>query len=223
VALSRRARVLTVSVVVVATSGMVYELVLATLASYILGNAVTQFSVTLGVYLSAMGAGTLVSAWVKGALAQGFVLVETAIALVGGSSAALLFLASAHSALFRPILYAEVFSIGALVGIELPLLLRLLKEELGADESVVQGMTYDYVGSLAASLVFPLVLMPLLGLVRTAALAGVVNAAIAWVGARLLLGETKERRFLRGVPIVAFATLSLIVAYADVVARVTAD
>jgi spermidine synthase len=218
-----RARILALSVVVVATSGMVYELGLATLASYILGNAVMQFSLTLGVYLSAMGAGTLASGFMTGGLTRRFILVESLVAVVGGSSAALLFFASTRSGLFRPLFYGEVFSVGALVGVELPLLLRLLKEELGFDESVVRAMTFDYAGSLVASLLFPLVLMPALGLVRTAALAGVVNAAVAWFGARLLSGTTRRAWWVSGVPVAAGALLSVLFVYGDAVVRLTAD
>jgi spermidine synthase len=210
-----RARVLAVSVVVVATAGMMYELALATLASYILGNTVTQFSLTLGIYLSAMGVGAMVSGRMNRALVARFVMVETAVALLGGSSATVLFLASAHPALFRPTLYAEVFSIGALVGLELPLLLRLLREDLGFDESVAKAMTYDYVGSLVASLLFPLVLMPLLGLVRSAALAGIMNAVVAWVGGHLLVRTEQGQRLTRALPVLAAALLAALFFYGE--------
>ncbi len=46
------------TVLVVATCGLVYELVAGTLASYVLGDSVTQFSTVIGVYLSALGLGS---------------------------------------------------------------------------------------------------------------------------------------------------------------------
>ena len=233
----RRARVLIASVVVVATSGMIYELVASALASYVLGNAVLQFSLVLGLYLSAMGVGAMISQRLSEAppgrgqhegpqeLVRRFIQVETCVALVGGTSAALLFLAFAHvpPSLFRPFLYGEVLVMGVLVGIELPLLLRLLRETLGFEESVVQAMTFDYLGSLVASVLFPLVLMPFLGLVRTAALAGMVNAGVAWVGAKLIAEADGQRRVLVTLPVVVAIGLSLVFGYGEAIVRVTAD
>ena len=53
--------VLLVSVVVIATSGLVYELIAGTLASYVLGDSVAQFSFVIGLYLFAMGIGSYLS------------------------------------------------------------------------------------------------------------------------------------------------------------------
>ena len=51
--------------------------------------------------------------------------VELAIGLIGGVSAALLFLAFAWlAAPFRALLYVLVFLIGALIGMEIPLVMR---------------------------------------------------------------------------------------------------
>jgi len=204
---------------------MIYELVAGTLAAYFLGNAVTQFSIVLGVYLSAMGVGASASARLGGRLTARFVEVETAVALLGGSSAALLFFAFARATsvgYFRVVLYGDVFVIGTLVGIELPLLMRLLKEDLGFDESVVRGLTFDYVGSLFASVLFPLVLVPWLGLVRTAALSGIVNALVAWAGARLLLpGKGRWARQVGSLAVAA--TLATVIVYGRTIAQLTAD
>jgi spermidine synthase len=123
---------------------------------------------------------------------------------------------------FRVVLYGDVFVIGTLVGIELPLLMRLLKEDLGFDESVVRGLTFDYVGSLFASVLFPLVLVPWLGLVRTAALSGIVNALVAWAGARLLLpGKGRWARQVGSLAVAA--TLATVIVYGRTIAQLTAD
>ena len=52
------------NVLIIATCGLVYELLAGTLASYVLGDSVTQFSLIIGVYLSALGAGAWVSSFV---------------------------------------------------------------------------------------------------------------------------------------------------------------
>ncbi len=111
-----------VTVLVIATCGLVYELVAGTLASYVLGDSVTQFSTVIGVYLSALGVGSYLSKYVQRALARRFVEIELGVALVGGASAPLLFLSFAYlPGFFRPVLYGIVLLVGTLVGLEIPL------------------------------------------------------------------------------------------------------
>ena len=74
-----------------ATCGLIYELIAGTLASYLLGDSVTQFSLVIGVYLSALGVGAWFSQYLHKGLARTFIEVELALALVGGLSAPLLF------------------------------------------------------------------------------------------------------------------------------------
>jgi spermidine synthase len=168
------------TVLVIATCGLVYELVAGTLASYLLGDSVTQFSTVIGVYLSALGLGAWLSRFVGRGLARRFVEVELGVALVGGASAPLLFLAfGALTDVFRPLLYLVVLGVGALVGLEIPLVLRILKETVDFKELVSKVLTFDYLGALLASLLFPILLVPHLGLVRTSLLFGMLNAAVA--------------------------------------------
>ena len=99
---------------------------------------------------------------------------------MGGCSAALLFMLFSEVDSFRVLLYAIVTVIGVLVGLEIPLLLRILKDRLEFKELVSQVFTFDYVGALLASLLFPLVLVPHLGLVRSSFLFGGLNVVWPW-------------------------------------------
>jgi spermidine synthase len=188
--------VLLVNVLVVAVCALVYELLCGTLASYLLGDAVLQFSLVLGTYLFAMGVGAWASKSLEPRAASRYVQTELALALVGGLSVPLLLAGVAAHVPLRPALHAVVFVVGALVGVELPLLVKILREPhaeaSGADpgkgagpkaqtfgELVARAFAYDYVGALAASLLFPLLLVPRLGLVRTSVVAGSVNAVVA--------------------------------------------
>jgi spermidine synthase len=174
------------NVLIIATCGLVYELLAGTLASYVLGDSVTQFSLIIGVYLSALGAGAWVSSFVKKNVARTFVEVELGVALLGGTSAPLLFLCFAKLAWFLPVLYGVVFGIGVLVGLELPLLMRILKGHLDFDDLVSKVLTFDYIGALVASLLFPMFLVPTLGLVRTSLVFGILNALVGFWGTSLL-------------------------------------
>lgn len=167
------------SAFVVATCGLVYELLAGTLASYLLGDSVTQFSTVIGTYLFAMGVGAWMSRGVTTGELAVFVRVEILIAAIGGSAAALLFLAFDRVADFRLPLYGLVLVIGTLVGLEIPLLMRILKDRLAFADLVSRVLAFDYVGALAASLLFPLVLVPQLGLIRTGFVFGLANVAVA--------------------------------------------
>ncbi len=167
------------TVCLIAACGLVYELVAGALASYLLGDSVTQFSTVIGVYLASMGIGSWLSRYIGRGLAARFVAIELLVAVVGGWSSTLLFLAFAYTESFRVALYAIVAIIGALVGLEVPLLMRLLRERFAFKDVVANVLTFDYLGALIASILFPLVLVPKLGLVRAALGFGIVNAAVA--------------------------------------------
>lgn len=183
----KRAPLLFLNVFVIATCGLIYELLAGTLSSYVLGDSVTQFSIIIGIYLFAMGVGSWLSRFVEKNLAERFVEVELSVAVVGGFSAPLLFLSFAHLSYFGVVLYGVVFIIGVLVGLEIPLLMRILKDELDFKDLVSRVLAFDYVGALVASLLFPIFFVPRLGLARTSLLFGILNAAIGIWGTWLLL------------------------------------
>ena len=173
-----KAPLLFVTVLIIAACGLIYELVAGTLSSYLLGDSVLQFSTVIGVYLSAMGLGSYLSKHINKGLARRFVDLELAVALVGGFSAPLLFHTFAHTHAFRPVLYILVTAVGTFVGLEIPLLMRILRNQLTFKDLVAGVLTLDYIGALAGSLLFPLLLMPKLGLIRTSLLFGLLNAAV---------------------------------------------
>src|SRR6476620_561545 len=162
-----RTPVLFLNVLVVATCGLVYELLAGTLASYLLGDSVTQFSLVIGIYLSALGVGAWLSGYVGDNIARVFVEVELGVALIGGASGPLLFVAYGQIGYFQLFLYGTVFLIGVLVGLELPLLMRIVKDQLDFKELVSRVLAFDYLGALVASVLFPIFLVPRLGLTRT--------------------------------------------------------
>jgi spermidine synthase len=183
----KRAPLLFLNVFVIATCGLIYELLAGTLSSYVLGDSVTQFSIIIGIYLFAMGVGSWLSRFIDKRIAEKFIDVELAVAVIGGFSAPLLFLSFAHLSYFSIVLYGVVFLIGTLVGLEIPLLMRILKDELDFKDLISRVLAFDYIGALAASLLFPLFLVPKLGLNRTSLLFGMLNASVGIWGTWLLL------------------------------------
>jgi spermidine synthase len=188
-----RVPLLFLNVIIIATCGLIYELLAATVSSYVLGDSVTQFSLVIGIYLSAMGVGSWLSGYIDKDLARRFVEVELSVAVIGGFSAPLLFFTFANVSYFGIILYSMVFVIGALVGLEIPLLMRILKDELDFKQLVARVLALDYVGALVASLLFPIFLVPRLGLIRTSLFFGILNAAVGIWGTWLLENLIKKR------------------------------
>jgi spermidine synthase len=186
--MSPRARtpILLANVLIIATCGLIYELQAATLSSFVLGDYVTQYSLVIGLYLSALGVGAWLSRFLERGLARAFLEVELGVALLGGMSVPILYLCSTRPGVFTPMLYGSVVVVGALVGLELPLLMRIARDQLDFKELVARVLTFDYIGALAASVLFPLLFVPQLGLVRTSLVTGMINALVALGGTWLL-------------------------------------
>ncbi len=196
------------SVFVIASCGLAYELVAGALSSYLLGDSVLQFSTVIGCYLFAMGAGSWLSKYITRDLIGRFIQIELMVGLLGGFSAIGLFLVFTWmSAPFKLVLYLAVFGVGVLVGLEIPLVMRILKRELAFKDLVSQVLTFDYLGALAVSILFPLILAPQLGMVRTGLLFGLLNVGVALWALHLFRAQLPARPWLAVQSWVSFAAL----------------
>ncbi len=193
-------RTLIISVFIVASCGLAYELITAALASYLLGDSIFQYSLIIGLYLFAMGIGAHLTRYIadKDVLHR-FIEIELLVGLIGGISALFLFTAFGIAAApFRTLLYALVAVIGTVVGMEIPLVMRVLNEQqLEFKDTVARVLTFDYMGALAVSLLFPLFLAPKLGMARSALLFGLLNAAVALLTARVFRLHLPRYRSLK--------------------------
>ncbi|CAA6820755.1 MAG: Spermidine synthase (EC [uncultured Sulfurovum sp.] len=176
----------------IAISGLVYQLIEGTLSSYLMGDSIYHFSLVIGLFMSSMGIGAWFSRYIKINLEHAFVQLQLAIALLGGFSAFILFLAFAYINNYDPFLYLLTISLGSMLGVEIPLIINILKENFSLQTNISNVFTVDYIGALFASLLFPLVLVPQLGLMQTSFLFGLLNlfvASISWYIFRELLGK----------------------------------
>ena len=177
-----RTRALLIAAFTIATCGLIYELLAGTIASYLLGDSVTQFSTIIGVYLFAMGVGSYVSRYIRRNLIARFIEIEILVGVIGGLSSPVLFFAFGAVSAFRVVLYAWVLATGVLVGLEIPFLLRILKDQFPLRDLVSTVLSLDYLGALAAALLFPLWLVPRVGLMRSSFVFGVLNLLVAvWI------------------------------------------
>jgi len=174
----------------IAICGLIYELLEGTLSSYLLGDSIYHFSLVIGLFMSSMGIGAWLSRFIENNLERAFVQLQLTIALMGGFSAFILFFAFAYIDNYSAFLYLITISLGTMLGIEIPLIIRILKESFSLKTNISNVFTVDYVGALFASLLFPLVLVPQLGLMQTSFLFGMVNlfvGTMAWYIFRSLL------------------------------------
>ena len=176
----------------IAISGLVYQLIEGTLSSYLLGDSIYHFSLVIGLFMSSMGIGAWLSRYIKKNLEHAFVQLQLAIALLGGFSAFILFFAFAYIDNYDSFLYLITISLGSMLGVEIPLIINILKENFSLQTNISNVFTVDYIGALFASLLFPLVLVPQLGLMQTSFLFGLLNlfvASMSWYIFREILGK----------------------------------
>ncbi len=215
---------LLLSVFVVAACGLVYELIAGALASYLLGDSVLQFSTIIGCYLFAMGIGSYLSRYIDEHLYEHFIRIELLVGLIGGLMPIALFLLHTWApAPFRVALYALVTIIGILVGLEIPLVMRILRRNYALKDLVSQVLTFDYLGALAVSVAFPLLLVPHLGLIRTGLLFGSMNAAVALWALWVFRRDVRFRKSLIAWSLAVLAVLAAGFAGADVITRFGED
>ena len=80
---------------------------------YVLGDSVTQFSFIIGIYLFAMGVGSYLSRFIEKNVAEKFIDIELAVAVIGGFSAPLLFSDVRVSFVFQRSCFTAWFSSSA--------------------------------------------------------------------------------------------------------------
>lgn len=207
------------SALIVAIGGIIYELIIGTVASYLLGNSVLQFSLTIGLFLFSMGIGSILVTYIKTPPEEKFVLVESAIALIGGNTPLLLFFSFAYTDLFYVVFATIIIAIGILIGFEIPTMVQIVADKEKMIHIVSRILALDYLGALVASILFPIVLLPYLGIIRTAYVVGIANLAIAVLIFWAFKACIKTKKIIiSGFMFVCFVILTLGFAYSNHIA-----
>lgn len=175
-------RLLMFTTLIISGCSIVYELLISAVGSYLLGDSIKQFSITIGLYMCAMGFGSHLSKYVKKNLFDFFIFVEIAVGILGGISSLVLFLSNVYIASSEIIMYIQIILIGTLVGLEIPILTRIIEENCDNLRVTLSNVfSFDYIGGLIGSLAFPLLLLPKLGYFATSFLVGGINIFISIV------------------------------------------
>ncbi|MCP4442816.1 MAG: polyamine aminopropyltransferase [Aureispira sp.] len=174
-----RSNILKLSLFATGLSGIVAEYILATLATYFLGNSVFQWTMVLSVMLFSMGLGSRISKQIETRLLERFILIEFTLSILVSFSALAAYVVAAHFAYTSLVIYGFSVIIGALIGMEIPLVIRLNDEFEELKVNVSNVMEKDYYGSLLGGVFFVFFGLPYLGLTYTPFLLGTVNFVVA--------------------------------------------
>ena len=192
----RKKNVLIYSIFVAGLCSIVYELLISTTSSYFLGDSVKQFSLTIGIYMAAMGLGSYLSKFIKGQLIQSFIVAEIALAIVGGISVPLLYLFFVHVDTwgFSFMMIVLIILIGVLTGLEIPLITRIMKKYYTLNVNLSNVLSLDYAGALLATLLFPFILLPWFGTFKSSLIFGMINLSIGFLNFWIFADETNWKR-----------------------------
>jgi len=190
----RQTAVLVVSVFAAGLCSIVYELLIGTASSYFLGDSIRQFSLTIGLFMASMGVGSLLSRYLGDRLLEVFVAVELALAVLGGLAIPALYASYALTELYQPSMFVLIGLIGTLTGLEIPVLVLLVRKWYPLRTNLSNVLSLDYFGALAATLLFPFVLLPTLGTFRASLATGMLNLAVALLVVAVFPGRLSQSR-----------------------------
>lgn len=159
---------------------IIYELLIATTVSYFLGDSVKFFSITIGIYMAAMGVGSYLSKYIDNNLLEKFITIELWLGLIGGLSIPLLYFAYAYTNSFIAIYIILTAIIGIFIGLEIPFLTRLMQNYNSLKFNIANILSFDYAGALIATLCFPFILLPFLGVYQSSLVFGLINMSIGF-------------------------------------------
>lgn len=217
---ARQTSVLLLSILIVALCGIAYQLIISTVSSYLLGNSVYQFSLTIGFFMFAMGVGSYLSKMLSDDLLLNFISVEIAISLVGGVCSLLLLLTFPFArALYETTMFSLIFIIGALVGMEIPIITGILTHKQGIRDSIANVMSLDYVGALIGAVAFPLFLLPHLGLIRSSFAIGLISIFTALINIWFFRHQLKSPRLMTAISVAILILLVAFTAYGSQLSR----
>ncbi len=175
--------ILIISIFIAGLCSIVYELLISTTSSYFLGNSIKQFSLTIGIYMAAMGLGSFLSRLIQKDLLLRFIGAEILLGFIGGSCVPLLYLffASTDAFGFMVLDILLILVIGILTGLEIPLLTRIMKYYYPLKINLSNVLSLDYLGALLATLLFPFILLPWLGTFKSSLIFGIINLSVGFL------------------------------------------
>lgn len=208
---------LIIAVFIAGLCSIVYELLISTTSSYFLGDSVKQFSLTIGIYMAAMGLGSYLSKFIDKDLLKWFIWVELGLGFIGGSSVPILYASFQYlsNAQYQILMLVITAIIGTLTGYEIPVLARIMKKYYPLKNNLANVLSLDYIGALAATLLFPFLLLPLFGLFKTSMAFGLLNIALGFFIYNYFNKEkaSKDKKWIQLVSLLIISVFLLLLVF----------
>lgn len=174
-------KILKISIFATGCAGIVAEFVLSTLASYLIGNPILQWTIVMSLMLFAMGLGSRVSKYLLNNLLDKFIILEFSLSVLCCVSVSLCYWISTFSHNTSLSIYLLSMLIGFLIGTEIPIVTRINESYEDLRTNISSVMENDYYGALAGGLLFAFFALPYLGLTYTPIALGIINFSVAAV------------------------------------------
>ena len=187
-----KSNILKLSVFATGLSGIVAQYVLSTLASYFLGDSTVQWALTVSIMLFAMGLGARISKHMDKNLLTKFIFIEFLLSIVVSLSSLFVYLCASYTMYLGVLIYSLTILIGLLIGLEIPLVIRLNDKFESIKVNISNVLEKDYYGSLLGGLLFAFVGLPYLGLTYTPFILGIINFSVAIFLFFMLYKDSKE-------------------------------
>lgn len=191
-------------------SGIVAEYVLSTLATYFLGDSVFQWTMIVSIMLFSMGLGSRFSKYFSNNLLQKFILIEFILSILTAYVSVITYSVSAYYGNSYLIIYSLSIIIGLLIGMEIPIVIRLNNQFEKLHVNVSSVMENDYYGSLVGGVFFAFIGLPYLGLTYTPIILGSINFSVA-IGLYFLLKSALEKRQKIRINLLSLGVMLLLV------------
>ncbi|QWX85585.1 polyamine aminopropyltransferase [Cellulophaga sp. HaHaR_3_176] len=198
-------------------AGIVAEYTLSTLATYFIGNSIFQWTMIVSLMLFCMGLGSRLSKLITKNLIQNFLILEASLSLIVAFSSVLVYTLASVSEYYGIVIYSLCMLIGLLIGLEIPLVVRINKEYEDLKSNISSILEKDYYGSLIGGVFFAFIGLPILGLSYTPFVLGIINFLVALIVFYRFKDKIKKRQTLqlKAVLTIVFGVLITGIAFTE--------
>ena len=195
--LKKNSFVLKAAIFATGFAGIVAEYTLSTLATYFIGNSIFQWTMIVSLMLFCMGLGSRLSKLINKNLIQNFLILEATLSIIVAFSSVLVYTLAAVSEYYGIVIYSLSMIIGLLIGLEIPLVVRINKEYEDLKSNISSILEKDYYGSLIGGIFFAFIGLPILGLSYTPFVLGIINFLVALIVLYRFKDKIKPSKLLR--------------------------
>ena len=165
-----------------------------------------QWTLIVSTMLFSMGIGSRISRYIRTNLIENFILIEFVLSILASYASLATYSVAAFSPYTGTLIYGMSIAIGILIGMEIPLAMRLNSEFEALNINISSILENDYYGSLLGGLFFAFVALPYVGLTYTPFILGGINFSVALLLWLYLRDHIERKRSTKLVLMGVFTT-----------------